>query len=497
MDILLNSFPTTVITGLLAFLLFLYSLSWISRHVHQTSDKKREVPDAGGARPLFGHLHLLRGPKPPHITLSDMADMYGPIFTIKMGIHRTLIVSNWEIAKECFTTNDKAFCNRPKALSSEILAYNYAMFGFSPYGPYWRQLRKIVTLQILSNHRLEMFKHIRESEVKLSIKEIYDLCLTSSADKILVEMKKWFGDVTLNVVTKIVVGKRFVGDSTKKESENNERIQRALRGFFELTGVFVLADAVPFLRWLDIGGYEKAMKKTWKEIDQLLERWLKEHKQKRISGQVKGEHDFMDMMLSVLDDAEELPDYDADTINKATCLRAQDELDIFIGRERQVKESDIKNLVYLQAILKETLRLYPAGPLSAPHEAIEDCTIRGYHVPADTHLLVNLTKLHRDPNVWPDPCEFKPERFLSSHKEFDVRGQNFELIPFGTGRRMCPGISFALQVMQLTLANLLHGFEFATPNDDFVDMTEGVGLTNLKTTPLEVLLTPRLPAHLY
>ncbi|KAK0577102.1 hypothetical protein LWI29_027803 [Acer saccharum] len=172
MDILLNSFPTTVVTGLLAFLLFLYSLSWISRHVHQTSKKKRAVPDAGGARPLFGHLHLLRGPKPPHITLSDMADKYGSIFTIKMGIHRTLI------------------------------------------------------MQFL------------------------------------------------------------------------------------------------FLRWLDIGGYEKAMKKTWKEIDQLLESWLKEHKQKRISGQVKGEHDFMDTMLSVLDDAEELPDYDADTINKATCLEA-------------------------------------------------------------------------------------------------------------------------------------------------------------------------------
>ncbi|KAK1555285.1 hypothetical protein Q3G72_024458 [Acer saccharum] len=321
MDILLNSFPTTIVIGLFAFLLFLYSLSWISRHVHQTSKKKRAVPDAGGARPLFGHLHLLRGPKPPHITLSDMADKYGSIFTIKMGIHRTLILSNWEIAKECFTTNDKAFCNRPKALSSEILAYNYAVFGLSPYGPYWRQLRKIVTLQILSNHQLEMFKHVRESEVKLSIKEIYDLCLTSSADKILVEMKKWFGDVTLNVVTKIVVGKRFVGYSTKKESENNERIHKALRGFFELTGAFVLADAVPFLRWLDIGGYEKAMKKTWKEIDQLLESWLKEHKQKRISGKSKVCMTLWTrccLFLMMLKSFQ--INYDADTINKATCL---------------------------------------------------------------------------------------------------------------------------------------------------------------------------------
>ncbi|TXG52308.1 hypothetical protein EZV62_021477 [Acer yangbiense] len=534
MDILLNPFPTTFVTGLLAFLFFLYSLSWISRHVHQTSNKKRAVPEADGARPLFGHLHLLGGPKSPHITLSDMADKYGPIFAIKMGRHRTLIVSNWEIAKECFTTNDKAFCNRPKALAPEILGYNYVMFGFSPYGPYWRQMRKIATLEILSNHRLERLKHVREFEVKLSLKETYSLWiknkLTSSADKILVDMKKWFGEITLNVVTRMVVGKRFVGGSTEQESENNERSRRALRAFFELTGTFVLADAIPFLRWLDLGGYEKAMKKTWKEIDQVLEGWLKEHKHKRISGQIKGDHDhdFMDMMLNVLDDAEDqLSDYDADTINKATCLalilggtdttmvtltwaltlllnnrdalkKAQDELDISVGRERQVEESDMKNLVYFQAILKETLRLYPAAPLSVPHEAIEDCTIAGqYHVPAGTRLLVNLSKLHRDPNVWQSPCEFKPERFLTSHKEFDVRGQNFELIPFGTGRRVCPGISFALQVMQLTLATLLHGFEFSTPNDELVDMADGMGLTNLKATPLEVLLTPRLPAHLY
>lgn len=184
--------------------------------------------------------------------------------------------------------------------------------------------------------------------------------------------------------------------------------------------------------------------------------------------------------------------------NRDALKKAQDELDISVGRERQVEESDMKNLVYFQAILKETLRLYPAAPLSVPHEAIEDCTIAGqYHVPAGTRLLVNLSKLQRDPNVWQNPCEFKPERFLTSHKELDVRGQNFELIPFGSGRRVCPGISFALQVMQLTLATLLHGFEFSTPNDELVDMADGMGMTNLKATPLDVLLTPRLPAHLY
>ncbi|KAJ0025969.1 hypothetical protein Pint_08881 [Pistacia integerrima] len=524
MDILLP-FPTAV-TGFFAFLLFLYSLLWISRRVQKNSSNNVAVPEPGGARPLIGHLHLLGGPKPAHITLGNMADKYGPIFMIKMGMHRALIVSNWEIAKECFTTKDKVFCNRPKSLASEILGYNCAMIGLSPYGPYWRQIRKIATLEILSNHRLEMLKHIRESEVKASVKEVYDLWMKNKKNKVLVEMKRWFGKVTLNVVLRMVVGKSFVEGTTKEESEENERSREALRKFFELTGAFPLADALPFMRWADLGGHEKAMKKTAKELDEVVEGWLREHKQKRSISEVKGENDFMYMMLSLLDEAQELPSYDADTINKATCLamilggtdtttvtltwavalllnnrhvleKAQNELDTHVGRERLVQESDMRNLVYFQSILKETLRLYPAAPLSVPHESLEDCSIGGYHVPARTRLFVNLSKLHRDPKVWCNPCEFQPERFLTTHKDCDVRGQNFELLPFGSGRRVCPGISFALQVMQLTLAHLLQGFEFATPGNEPIDMVEGIGLTNLKATPLEVLLTPRLPAHIY
>ncbi|WRX30804.1 Cytochrome P450 - like 10 [Theobroma cacao] len=177
--------------------------------------------------------------------------------------------------------------------------------------------------------------------------------------------------------------------------------------------------------------------------------------------------------------------------------KAQHELDTYVGRERPVQESDVKNLVYLQAIIKETTRLYPAGPLSVMHESVEDCTTAGYFIPAGTRLLVNLSKLQRDPKAWSNPDEFRPERFLTTHKHFDVRGQNYELVPFGSGRRVCPGISFALQVLQFSLASLLQAFEITTPSDEPVDMGEGAGLTNLKATPLEVILTPRLPPHLY
>jgi cytochrome P450 len=183
--------------------------------------------------------------------------------------------------------------------------------------------------------------------------------------------------------------------------------------------------------------------------------------------------------------------------NRKALKKAQQELDVHIGKDRQVNESDLKNLVYLQAIIKEAMRLNPAASVSPPHESMEDCTLAGYHVPAGTRLLVNIAKIHRDPTVWSDPNEFQPERFLTTNKDVDVRGNHFQYIPFGSGRRVCPGISLALQIMHLTLATLLHAFEIATPLDKPVDMTEKVGLNNQKAMPVEVHLTPRLPTQVY
>lgn len=173
------------------------------------------------------------------------------------------------------------------------------------------------------------------------------------------------------------------------------------------------------------------------------------------------------------------------------------ELDTHIGTEKMVKVSDLKKLEYLQSIIKETLRLYPVGPLSLPHESMQDCTVGGYHVPSGTRLLTNISKLQRDPLLYSNPLEFCPERFLTTHKDIDVKGQHFELIPFGAGRRMCPGLSFGLQIMQLTLATLLHGFDIVIHDAKPTDMLEQIGLTNIKASPLQVILTPRLSTYIY
>ncbi|MBA0623570.1 hypothetical protein Godav_009027, partial [Gossypium davidsonii] len=489
---------TSTVTAF-SFPLFLLSLVWISKVVSRNTNRKPKPPEASGAWPVIGHLHLLGGSQPIHITLANMADKNGPIFTIKLGVRRALVVSNTGTIKECLTTNDKAFATRPNLTASVLMCYNNTMLGFDPHGPHWRRMRKFVSLELLSNSRLDKLKHVRESEIKLSVQELYqhlNKSKTIGSDKVLVEMKRWFWDLTLNVILKMTIGKRI-------PSFGNDEESRVL--------------------WVDIRGDKRAMKKVGEDLDRFAEGWLEEHKRRKSSGQFKGGEDFMDVMLSNLKDE---GDHHADTINKATSLalvlaavdtkavtltwvlslllnnrdalnKVVKELDIHVGNNRLVEESDMKNLVYLQAVIKETMRLYPAAPLSLIHAATEDCRVSGYQVAAGTWLITNLYKLHRDPGIWSDPEEFRPERFMTTHKYVDVKGQNFELIPFSSGRRMCPGVSFALQVLHLTVANLLHQFDFATPLDEAFDMRQGPALTIFKATPLEVLITPRLPASVY
>ncbi|XP_061344579.1 cytochrome P450 CYP82D47-like [Gastrolobium bilobum] len=519
LDILLSQ------SSIYGILLFLFVLYWLMRrHGSHTCGDTKAPPEADGAWPLIGHIHLLGGSQPPHVTLGSMADKYGPVFNMRLGSHNHLIVSSWEMAKQCFTVNDKAFASRPKSVAFEVLGYNFSMLGFSPYGSYWRQVRKIATLEVLTNHRIEMLKHVMESEVKSAIKESYSFWVKmnkSGSEKAVTEMKKWFGDITLNVLFRMVVGKRLFGMGCDGDSEVNERIRKALKDLFHLSGSFIVSDALPYLRWLDLDGKEKEMKRTAKEVDGFAQVWLEEHKRNR-----KGNHDFMDVLLSIVDEDKEFDGLDSDTIVKSTCLtlilagtdtttgtltwslslllnnrevlnKAKHELDTQIGREKIALESDLNKLEYLQAIIKETLRLYPAAPLNAPHESMEDCIVGGYHVPTGTRLLTNISRLQRDPLVYDDPSEFRPERFLTTHKGVDFKGQNFELIPFGAGRRMCPGLSFGLQLMQLTLATLLHGFDIETLDGGPVDMLEQTGLTNIKASPLQVILTPRLSAQVY
>ncbi|KAE8675295.1 Cytochrome P450 [Hibiscus syriacus] len=256
--------------------------------------------------------------------------------------------------------------------------------------------------------------------------------------------------------------KSFFGAVKDSDEQEAMRCRKAMREFFYFSGLFVVWDAIPFLGWLDLGGHEKAMKKTAKELDSIMEEWLEEHRRKKESfeEESKGDQDFIDVLLSVLEGLD-LSGYDPLTLlvggtytvivtitwtlallmnNRYVLEKTQEELDTQIGKGRLVNESDINKLVYLQAIVKESLRLYPAGTLAGAREFSEDCTV---------------------------------------------------------GRRSCPGISFGLQMTHLVLATFLHGFDILNPSNEPVDMTGSPGLTNIKATPLEVLVKPCLSPSLY
>jgi cytochrome P450 len=178
--------------------------------------------------------------------------------------------------------------------------------------------------------------------------------------------------------------------------------------------------------------------------------------------------------------------------------KIQDELDDVVGHDRVVNESDLPQLKYFQAVVKETFRLHPLVPLMLPHESIKACEINGYHIPPKTRILVNVWAIHRDSSIYENPFDFNPERFVGT--TIDLKGNDFQLLPFGSGRRMCPGLSLGLTIMQMELARLLHSFTWRLPNGESIqdiDMGEVFGLTTPKAIPLDVIATSRLPLHFY
>ncbi|XP_030529451.2 cytochrome P450 CYP82D47-like [Rhodamnia argentea] len=504
-------------------------LTAISLYRSHKNRDHRNAPEAEGGWPIFGHLPLFSSKDLMHEKLGSMADKYGPIFAIRLGCHRAIVVSSWEVAKECLTVHDKAFADRPLITATRLMGYNGAMFGFGPHGEYWREMRKIAMIELLSNNRVDSLKHIRALEVEMAIKDLFKSWIEKGRPRsgVLVEMKSWLADLMLNISVKMVGGKRYCGSNMDCDAAEANRCKRSIRRFFDLFGVLVLSDSIPALGWLDLGGYERSMKETAKELDVLVQGWLEEHRRKRLfrPGGDR-EQDFMDLMLNVMEEAK-FSDFDADTVIKATCLnmiiggtetltvaltwalsllmnnrrtlkKAQQELDAHVGKSRPVEESDVKNLTYLQAIVKETMRLYPPAPVNGLKRSMEECTFSsGFRIPAGTRLVLNIWKIQRDERVWSNPDEFEPERFLTTHENMDMRGQNFELIPFGAGRRSCAGTSLALHMVHLILASLLQCFEIGTVLEEAMDMTESPGLLNMKASPLEVVLIPRLDQRVY
>lgn len=459
--------------------------------------------------PVIGHLHLLSSPI--HQTLSRISATYGPVLLLRFGSRPVLLVSSPSAAEECFTKNDIIFANRPYLLAGKHLTYNYTILGTAPYGPLWRSLRRFATVEIFSSTRTAALSSLREGEVRALISQLFH---SSSEAFQQVELKSKCFELTTNMIMQMIAGKRYYGESGTVGPEEGHRFQEIIEQVFYLSGASSPEDFLPVMRFLGVNKLKKRLVKLEKEIDELLQEMVEE---RRSSRQIKKEKEeekktILDVMLSLQEtDAvyytDQLikgmmlvlitagTDTAAGTMEWALSLllnhpeklrKVRAEIDTHVGNKRLITDADLPSLHYLHNVIKETLRLFPAGPLLLPHESSAECTIAGYDIPCGTMLLVNGYAIHRDPNLWEDATSFKPERF-----EGGGEAKGFKLIPFGSGRRSCPGELMATRLMGLALGSLIQCFEWKRVGEQEVDMTEGHGLTLPKAVPLEALYKPR------
>ncbi|KAH7660757.1 Cytochrome P450 E-class group I protein [Dioscorea alata] len=469
------------------------------------------------ALPILGHLHLLQ--TPVHQTLTKLAQKHGHILHLRFGSRPVLIISSPSAAKECFTNNDIIFANRPVMLAGKYLGYNSTIVGFSPYGQHWRELRRFMALHALSPTHLPSFS----SDVHSLVLKLYSGASEGYKCFKKVEVRDMLFELTMNVMTGLIAGKKYYGEGCE-DSEEGRRFRKIVEEVFLLSGASTVEDFIPFMRWMGISGTEKRMERVGKEMDEFYQKILEERRRvgkwkEKDDGDQEKKSNIIDIMLAMQEkDKDNYSDVDikgmistllvagtettAGTMEWAMGLllnhpdaleKAKAEIREQVGYGHLIKDSDISKLHYLNNVIKETLRLFPAGPLLVPHESSEDCTVSGVHIPKGTMLLVNIYAMQRDNQLWDNPLEFKPERFDSDELVYGEEG--YKYIPFGTGRRRCPGESLAWKVMLLTLGALIQCFEWERVGNELVDLSEGVGLSLPMAKPLQAMYKPCMDMH--
>ncbi|RLN13107.1 cytochrome P450 93A3-like [Panicum miliaceum] len=468
------------------------------------------LPPSPLALPFLGHLHLLA--PLPHQALHRLAARHGPLLYLRLGSVPAVAACSPEAAREVLKTHEAAFLDRPKPAAVHRLTYGGQDFSFSAYGPYWRFMKRACVHELLAGRTLDRLRHVRREEVARLVGSLS----RSAAGGAAVDVDAALMGLTGDIVSRMVMSRRWTGDDN-----DTEEMRAVVAETAELTGTFNLQDYIGVFKHWDVQGLGKRIDAVHRKFDAMMERILTardaERRRRREEDAAgageEGAKDVLDMLFDMHEDeAAEMrltrdnikafmldifaAGTDTTTItlewalselinNPSVLRRAQAELDAVVGASRLADEWDVPNLPYLQAIAKETLRLHPTGPLVV-RRSMEPCRVSGYDVPAGATVFVNVWAIGRDPASWgPDPLAFRPERFLEGENAgMDVRGQHFHLLPFGSGRRICPGAALAMLVVQAALAAMVQCFEWAPVGGAPVDMEEGPGLTLPRKHPL-------------
>uniref|UniRef100_M1BR19 Cytochrome P450 n=1 Tax=Solanum tuberosum TaxID=4113 RepID=M1BR19_SOLTU len=410
------------------------------------------------------------------------------------------------MAKQVLKTHDLAFANRPQLTSTNIIFYNNKDIAFSQYGDYWRQMRKICILELLSTKMVKSFGAIRQDELSSLISSLRSM-----------------SGSTINMTEKIFLLSNCITcrSAFGKICKDRDEFITIMKEVLLLGAGFFLADLFPSCKLLhNITGEKTRMVNAHKKVDVILEEILNEHIENKAAGKkVNGEfgdEDLVDVFLRVKENAELQFPITNDNIkavifdiflggtgsssstiiwalsemikNPNVMIKAQSEVrQVFKGKQN-FSEEEVENLTYLKSVIKETLRLHTPAPLLGSRECREQRVIDGYTIPLKARVLVNAWALARDPESWDDPENFIPERFENS--SIDFMGNHFEFIPFGSGRRVCPGLLLGVANVIHPLAQLLYHFEWELPNGtnpEDLDMTETHGLTAEKKENLYLI----------